>query len=61
MISCDMCGKEIISGKDIPGGARLEFEDGTKFDVCTECINKGCTDTEYLEKFLERWKKEDGN
>lgn len=63
MINCDICGKEIIpENKDgLLGGARLVFEDGTQFDVCTECINRGCTELEYLENFLERWKEENGN
>ena len=61
ILKCDMCGKEIIPGNDLPGGARLVFTDGKKIDVCTECISKGCNDTEYLEKFLERWEKENGD
>lgn len=47
---CEVCGKEFESGANkygIPNGVGFELEDGTIFNVCSECISKaGVTDIE---------------
>ena len=64
MIKCDMCGKLFEAGNradGTPNGVGFEFEDGTMLNVCSECIAKTGDDPEYFEKFIERWKKENGD
>lgn len=64
MIKCDMCGKEIIPGNDkngLPNGVGFEFKDGKIIIACSECICALGDIAEEFDKFLERWKKENGN
>ena len=64
MINCDMCGKEIIPGNDengLPNGVGFQFEDGKIINACSECICAVGENAEEFDKFLKRWKKENGD
>lgn len=42
-IKCDNCGNEFEIGNrpdGIPNGIGFQFEDGTVFNICTDCIIK---------------------